>query len=178
MLHDAELRTESWRRRHSPEAIAQLGVWRWRGMQDNAAMILGLIVGKRVLDFGGADAPLWFGSVIDDIRCKRCSPSDDPWEVIFTSHTLEHCESVRGTLERLRNRLEDGGTLIVHVPAYTCQRWNADAYDNPAQPTGHKWTFGLGEATAIDRLVQEAGFDVQFAEYVGDDSILLVGRKV
>ena len=185
-LDDAEQRTESWKLRHSPEAVAQLGVWRWKGIQQHAGTILDLICGKRVIDFGGYDAPLGFGSIVVDEKAEHKSLSDvgGPVDVIFTSHTLEHLDNPAEWLRDAHEKLNEGGFLIVHVPAWTCKRWRAEQYDNPNQTNGHKWTFAItgsdavgvtGWTTRIDALL--FGFVIELAEYVGDNSILVIARK-
>lgn len=192
-LNDAEYRTASWRRRHSPEAIAQLGVWRWKGIQKHAGRILDLICGKRVIDFGGADGPLGFGSIMVDEKANYKTLDDvpGPVDVIFTSHTLEHLDAPAPWLDNACSRLVsggcnereepvEGGRLIAHVPAWTCSRWRQDEYHNPRQPNGHKTTFSLGEATPCDAtniLGMLTSFDIELAEYVGDDSIFVIARK-
>ena len=186
-LHDAEFNTESWRRRHSPEAIKQLGVWRWKGIQDNAVMILSEIVGKRVIDFGGADGPLGFGSEILDQKNEGNNPvyAYQTVDVIFSSHTLEHIGSIEKLLSTFKDWLKSGGCLIVHVPSYTCVRWRAENYSNPNQSENHHHTFSLHispifldhPVEVIDITLKKLGFNIEFAEYVGDDSILILGRK-
>ncbi|MFA5234959.1 MAG: methyltransferase domain-containing protein [Sulfurimonas sp.] len=182
-LHDAEYRTESWQRRHSPEAIAQLGVWRWNGIQDNAARILDIICGKRVIDFGGADGPLGFGSIVVDEKAdhKTLDDIDGPIDVIFTSHTLEHLNNPAHWICETRSKLNKGGYLIVHVPSWTCQRWHKDAYVNPKQKNGHKHTLSLlpaaGDEVTKGVLDWFRGWAIELAEYVGDDSILVIARK-
>lgn len=190
-LHDAEHRTESWKIRHSPEAIAQLGAWRWKGIQDNSAMIFNLIVGKRVIDFGGFDGPLGFGSIVVDEKAelKTLDDVDGQVDVIFTSHTLEHIDNVEGWLQQAVGILRRNGYMIVHVPAWTCERWRPKKYSNPRQPNGHKWMFGLSgdyaddyppqKAAIIDSIMAcgKVGLWIEYAEYVGDNSILVIARK-
>lgn len=189
-LHDAEHRTESWKRRHSPDAIAQLGVWRWKGIMDNAGRILDLIVGKRVIDFGGADGPLGFGSIVVDEKAERktLNDVDGQVDVIFTSHTLEHLEQPEVWLKEAAAKLTDGGHLIIHVPAFTCKRWQKEVYNNPNQPNGHKHTFSLWPSCTTDATTQLGGVvadamslesvnDLYEADYVGDNSILIIARK-
>lgn len=178
-LHDAQFITESWKRRHSPEAIKQMGAWRWKGIQNHASMIINEILGKNVIDFGGRDAPLGFGSTIID----QGDSIDLCWsDVVFTSHTMEHIEDISGVLKKFYTVLErDGGVLIAHVPAFTCERWRSGIYRNEKQ-TDHVHTFCLTEHSAsgytcIDKLITDAGFNIEFAEYVGDDSILVTARR-
>jgi hypothetical protein len=185
-LDDAELKTESWRLRHSPEAIRTLGVWRWKGMQRHMERILSLCVGKRVIDFGGADGPLGLGSIVVDQKATIKTLDDVPGlvDVIFTSHCLEHTENPAGIIGQCEHKLVAGGALVVHVPAWTCKRWRAEEYGNPAQ-NDHLWTFYLStdnplpwreiqhSAYAIDLMIH----DIELAEHCGDNSLMVIGRK-
>ena len=183
-LDDAELQTGSWQLRHCPSAIERLGVWRWRGMLDNMTRLLPLIVGRRVIDFGGHDAPVGFGALVVDRRGPLYSLDEirGEAETVFTSHTLEHVVNLPGILDALADKLLPGGSLIVHVPAWTCTRWRAGDYSNPRQ-SDHRHTFALttGERPemphrCIDLEVARV-VKVTFAEYVGDNSILVIGAK-
>jgi hypothetical protein len=159
-------------------------------VQDNATLILGLITGKRVIDFGGFDGPLGFGSIVVDEKAelKTLDSVGGQVDVIFTSHTLEHLEDPQRWLEAAYARLEGNGVLIVLVPSYTCRRWRKGLYANQAQPTGHNHTFALStDASAqgpngewcdkIDSMVSLAEFTIEDARYVGDDSVLVIARK-
>jgi hypothetical protein len=181
-LDDAELKTESWRLRHSPEAIRTLGVWRWKGMQRHMERILSLCVGKRVIDFGGADGPLGLGSEVVDRQAKRKSIAGvGQVDVIFTSHTLEHLSDPKAWIIEACYRLVDNGYLIIHVPAWTCKRWRAGEYHNDRQ-TDHRQTFCLSVednrpyGTPIDGLMAKL-FDIELAEHCGDNSLMVIGRK-
>jgi hypothetical protein len=191
-LDDAEQKTESWKLRHSPEARATLGVWRWKGMQRYMDTILGLCIGKRVIDFGGFDGPLGLGSIVVDPKaeCKTLDDVPGQVDVIFTSHTLEHCADLEGTLRAFYDKLIVGGHVIVHVPAWTCKRWRAGEYDNPAQAEVHKWTFqvsadhtdaGAAGYVPIEWMVglTRTGklFTVIDARHCGDNSIMVIGEK-
>jgi hypothetical protein len=183
-LDDAELKTESWRLRHSPEAIRTLGVWRWKGMQRNMERILALCVGKRVIDFGGADGPLGLGSIVVDSKAEHKSLDDVPGlvDVVFTSHTIEHLQDVAAWMATAATKLYPGGCLIAHVPAWTCKRWQAGEYHNDRQ-TDHQWTFALWYdwrptiEIAINKLIEDAGFEIELAEHCGDNSLMVIGRK-
>jgi len=197
-LHDAEFRTPDYERRHSDATRAQMGVWRWKGIQRHATRILEIICGKRVLDFGGADGPLGFGSVIADVKTPPAvgymvSADGIHWkfhsmafDVIFTSHTLEHMPptALQDTLKSFADAIVAGGYLIVHVPACTCRRWLPANYGNSEQEP-HRLSFTLfrdhttmlSDRFAIDALLALAGFDIELAEYCGDDSILVIARK-
>lgn len=178
---DAELKTESWRLRHSPEAIRTLGVWRWKGMQRHMDRILALCVGKRVIDFGGADGPLGLDSVIIDNQIGRYLDDEKPADVVFTSHTLEHCTDLSGIIKDISDKVLPGGYVIVHVPAWTCKRWCAGQYHNDRQ-SDHRHTFCLSvendrpQGTPIDAMMAKH-FEIQLAEHCGDNSLMVIGRK-
>jgi len=190
-LNDAEQRTDSWKRRHSPESIAQFGVWRWKGIQKHAGRILDLIFGKRVIDFGGADGPLGFGSIVVDQKAEYKTLADVPGkvDVIFTSHTLEHLDDPLEWLVEAADKLTDDGCLILHVPSWRCKRWRANEYANPKQPNGHKWTFALISDNddelckmpflPIDILVVNKRVRLwsEVACNCGDNSIIVIARK-
>lgn len=186
-LHDAEKRTASWRMRHSPEEIKRSGAWRWLGIRRHSHHIMDLVLGKRVIDFGGADGPLGIGSIIVDPKAEHKTLDDVPGQVdvIFTSHTLEHLCDLRGALNAMVSKLVPGGVMIVHVPAWTCKRWRSGNYDNPNQDSVHRRTFCLLKddvdntcegSVVIDLLLRE-WFHLFVAEHCGDDSLLLIGSK-
>lgn len=179
-LDDAELRTESWLLRHSPEAIHTLGVWRWKGMQRNMERILSLCVRKRVIDFGGVDGPLGLSSIVVDCKADNKTLDDVAGlvDVVFTSHCLEHCERPELLVLKFAYKLISHGAIIVHVPAWTCTRWRADSYHNDKQQP-HLHTFGLlsdAYGEPIDSMVATA-FEIQLAEHCGDNSLMVIGRK-
>jgi len=183
VFDDAEQKTESWKLRHSPEARATLGVWRWKGMHCYMDAILGLCIGKRVIDFGGFDGPLGLGSIVVDPKGEFKTLDDVPGQVdvIFTSHTLEHCDDVRSVLGEFHRKLVFGGHVIVHVPSWTCKRWRATDYNNPNQAEAHQWTFAIKSddsgmfAVNIDAIVEEH-FSVIDARHCGDNSIMVIGE--
>ena len=182
-LDDAQLRTASWRLRHSPEAIKTLGVWRWKGIQQHMDRILELCCGRRVIDFGGADGPLGLGSTVVDLSAERKTLDDvpGPVDVIFTSHCLEHVDDLGGTLAAFYAKLSTGGHVIIHVPAYTCGRWRAGCYASETQTKHlHNFSLSLGAVgvpfTPIDLEVGKL-FGVIKAEYCGDNSIFIIGQK-
>jgi len=188
-LDDAEQKTESWKLRHSLAARATLGVWRWKGMQRYMDTILGLCIGKRVIDFGGFDGPLGLGSIIVDPKaeCKTLDDVPDLVDVIFSSHTLEHVNDLEGTLRAFYNKLVPGGHVIIHVPAWTCKRWRAGGYDNPAQEEAHKWTFclhndGSAGPEPVDYVPLDSTIRCHFGHLIdvrhcGDNSIMVIGEK-
>lgn len=177
---DAEQRTRSWRLRHSPEARATLGAWRWLGMQRHMDRILELCVGKTVIDFGGADGGLGLGSVVVDLRAELQTLDDyhGMADVIFTSHTLEHLDQPGLWMLKASDKLNAGGYVIIHVPSWTCRRWCVPAYHSETQ-SPHLHTFGLlsdGCGEPIDAMAAMP-FEIELAEHCGDNSILVIGRK-
>ena len=175
--------------RHSDAARAELGVWRWAGMQEYQAEILSEIAGKRVIDFGGAAGPLGFDSVIVDKATPDKWTTLNEWreylgnfgvDVIFTSHTLEHIEDLTGTLDQMR---AIAPTIICHVPSWKNPAWRAGV-DRPRkeQDGPHLWTFGLWEdkrtdVMCIDRLIQGRWPRTKLATHCGDLSILVIATE-
>lgn len=183
-LDDAQQCTESWKLRHSLIARAMLGVWRWKGMQRHMERILGIIDGRTVIDFGGADGPLSpYASVVDIQGGEYKTLDEVPYrpDVIFTSHTLEHIRDIHGMIEQFAEKMEVGGYLICHVPAWTCERWRPSQYKSGTQ-TPHLHCFCLmvenerPQGVAIDYLIVRR-FVIELAEHCGDNSIMVIGRK-
>lgn len=184
-LDDAELKTESWRLRHSHAAIQTLGAWRWIGVQRHALKILDICRHGPVIDFGGADGPLGLGSVVVDLKAAYRTLDEVPGHAaaVFTSHTLEHSEDLYGTINAIADKLVPRGWLICHVPAWTCTRWQAGSYANANQETPHRHTFALigddveaDNLTCIDSVLSER-FELSVCEHCGDNSLMLIGRK-
>ncbi len=182
---DAQRETESWRLRHAPAARATLGAWRWLGIARYAPFILHLCLGKRIIDFGGADGPLGLGSIIVDAKTPWGLDAfrDNSVDVVFTSHTLEHCADLTETLATVLRVLKPDGALIVHVPAWTCSRWLPENYP-AADQLPHYHAFALANdlvapaaCIRLDALLMTAGLWLSLARYVGDNSILIIGRK-
>ena len=99
-------------------------------------------------------------------------------DVVFTSHTLEHIPELEKTISDIHDTLKVGGYAIIHIPSYQCKRWHKGFKNARGK---HEWTFCLSkdnvEYTEIDTLIDDY-FDTEIAEHCGDDSILIVGRKV
>jgi len=188
-LNEAEDETVNYNHRHH-KVNRQLGVWRWRGMQNNLDALLPLIEsGNLVVDFGGAACPLGLGSLVVDqlkrdgagnsVRYHSISELTDKADVVFTSHCLEHIEQIDEVLSDIHNSMVAGGDLLVFVPAWTCERWRSGIHKNEIY-NDHVWTFALqGEKIPemervkyIDAVIDSL-FDVQHAEYCGDNSIFI-----
>ncbi len=202
-LHEMEQRTPSAVMRHA-DLAPLLGVWRWRGVWKHRDTVLGELEreGARVLDFGGAGGPLGLGSMVVDLKEQdvngktvsfrslaqvRAFRTGEPIaSCVFTSHALEHMPDLDGALAQIHDALRPGGLLIAHVPAWTCVRWRAGVHTSP-DFAPHVWDFGIEDVAPIEGLraytniaarVAAAGPAVELAEYCGDDSIMVMGRKV
>lgn len=193
--HEAQNDTRNFRFRHH-EANDQLGLFRWRGIQEHLDVVLNTVTDNtaRVVDFGGGACPLGLGSIIVDqldvdgygigIRYHNLHELDFTPTVIFSSHTFEHIEPLDDVLAQLRDTLAEGGRLLAHLPAYTCERWRAGVHSNSLY-NDHVWTFGLRGTTpppGLPRYVEidtkiEQFFEVEKAVYCGDDSIFLCALR-
>lgn len=187
-LHDAEYRTKSWQRRHSPEAIATHGAWRWAGMRRHQERIEEIVCAAGfVIDFGGTDGPLGLGSTIVDVKSYTTidAIAGESAEVLFTSHCLEHIDDVDSIAQVCNDKVMPGGHIICHVPAWTCRRWRAEVYSNPNQTAPHVTTFKLSLDTtpflindkSVDRLPLFHHTTIELAEHCGDDSIMVIAQK-
>ncbi len=196
--HEAQNRTENFRFRHHV-AAGRLGAFRWRGMQEHLATLLTLTEGaeqgrRLVLDLGGAAGPLGLGSKVVDRQAHDKYGDPVPYhdlkdvpesaDVIFSSHTLEHIPDLDGILRDIHDTLRPGGHTVLHLPAFSCERWRAGGHTH-AVYHDHVHTFRLSEpelpdtfddAIAIDDKVAEH-LDIVEASYCGDDSIWLVAQR-
>jgi hypothetical protein len=190
-LHEAQTWTKSFQERHFT-SFDELQTFRWRGFQHHLELLLEHLLGREVVDLGGAAGPVGLGSVVVDqldtdvfgrpIPYKSLSALPGPVDTVISSHTFEHIPDLVGVLGEVRKALRPGGTLIAHVPAFSCERWRVGIHRKP-EFGDHVWTFGLSGTTTlpsglrnyaeVDKMIAEQ-FDVQMAEYVGDDSILVV----
>jgi Methyltransferase domain len=194
-LHEAQNETRNYRFRHQTVA-RRLGVFRWRGIQKNLDRILPLLgtsAGK-VVDFGGAGGPLGFGAEVVDkleqdawgreVRHHSLADVGENVDVVFSSHALEHIPDLDDILRAMQRCSRPGGHLILHVPSFHCDRWRAGVHANERY-SDHVWTFGIGtdpdgarcqNYVDIAEKVREL-FELQSAEYCGDDSIFILARK-
>jgi SAM-dependent methyltransferase len=148
----------------------------------------------RVIDFGGAGGPLGLGSLVVD-RLERdalgravpyasLAAAGSGHDVAFSSHALEHIPALDEALADLHASLRPGGQLLLHLPAFSCERWRAGVHRNE-RFNDHVWTFGIGPEPAgvtcqsyVDIAARVAAtFEVELAEYCGDDSIFLRARR-
>jgi SAM-dependent methyltransferase len=162
-------------------------VLRWRGIWEHYTLISTLIDGK-TLDFGGSDGPLLGADVCDiqgDAIYRDLSEVPDRhYDCVFTSHTLEHVPDPVDVLKQFHRVTGNQGAVVVHVPAYTCERWRPENYANPNQGTPHLHAFKLDwddrcdcKAMSINQEVARIFPGMIISEYVGDNSILIAARK-
>jgi len=194
-LHEAQNQTVNFRFRHF-EARDQLGIFRWRGIQQNIDYLINLISDpeKLVLDFGGAGCPLSFDSKIVD-RIKKdawhrvvqyhcLSEIESKVDVIFSSHCLEHITEIEKTIQEMVNQLKKNGIVFLHLPAFSCERWRVGSHKD-INYGDHVWTFGLEGTEVPEGLIKYVCIDtlmgrfmsVDKAEYCGDDSIFVICRN-
>lgn len=194
-LHEAQNKTQNFLFRHM-EMNHRLGAFRWRGVYKHRDFIMQAIGTEKtkVLDLGGAASPLGFHAKVVDFLEKDAYGRAVPYrtldqveeavDVVFTSHTLEHIPELETVVQQVQQVLVPGGLFIIHVPAYHCERWRAGIHTNRVY-NDHYWTFGLAGSEVPDGLVnyneidQFIGrfFEVELAEYCGDDSIFIVAKK-
>ena len=194
-LHEAQTYTRSYVHRHRSR-LSRLGVWRWRGLQENLDEVLPLVSdpARTVIDFGGAGCPLGFHSVVVDKRTRdsagrpvlHSSLESFPGEVdvVFACHVLEHLPDLEDVVAEMRRKLRPGGSLIVLVPSFSNEGWRAGRHRHEGFGA-HVWTFGLSSRPApmplrsyanIDEVLARS-FTVLRAAYVGDDSIYCLCRR-
>ena len=191
--HESRDLTQSYVFRHATAAHA-LGAWRWRGMQRQASSLVPLLERSRAtFDFGGAASPLGCGSVIvdkalEDVLGRRVVLGDlEPIryaDVVFSSHTLEHCADLDGTLHDMQQALVPGGKLVLTVPSWTCPRWRVGTH-KAADHGDHLHDFGLEPSAPVplrnyvniaDAVARHFPY-IASAAYCGDDSIMVIAEK-
>ena len=187
-LDSAQLATYNFRYRH--DMYRSLGAWRWLGVYENRDLISDLVFDskRRGLDFGGARGTIGHGADVCDLipmdayarktkyKTLRSIPAGI-YDYIWSSHTLEHIDNIDATLAEMLTKLKPGGVLVLHLPSWTCRRWQA------GRTQEHKHTFclavdanraaGCESLTAIDTLAAKY-FDIKQSNYCGDNSIFLV----
>lgn len=184
-MNEAEDYTESYQRRHTPEMRKLLGVFRWRGLHDHFDLIAPMLrKAQTIIDLGGADCPVVPWAEVSDKQQNDCFGRRTiglhafGFDLFFSSHCMEHLDRDPGGIFSWFY----ADHIIAHVPSWTCKRWRAENYDNANQPNGHKRNFSLSgedtlgiETVRIDEFLSQ-WFDITFAENVGDNSILVIGK--
>lgn len=166
--------------KHEPETIRKVGVWRWPAIQKHGDLILSRVKDSRTLDFGGAAGGLGYGAEVVDygVANKALYDVSGWFNTVFTSHTLEHIVDLPLCLQCLNCKLENGGTIIAHVPSWHSERWRAENFDL------HEHTFCLNGDEDVDptylpldsmiRYYLEV--EIEIAEHVGE-SLIVIGKR-
>lgn len=164
---------------HGEAARRAVGAWRWPPLQRHRERLLPLIVGRRVIDFGGSAGPIGYGAHIVDRLAPEKALYDvaGEFETIAAIHVLEHLVDLRLALAVCEAKLVAGGCLIVLTPSWRHRRLNADRWPF------HAWTFALstdpeatGKQVFLDRFLAHFGLAVEIGE---DDGVnlFLLARK-
>lgn len=177
----------NWEDRHNIESQKKYGVWRWLGMKDNAEYLLKIIKkSKKIIDFGGAQAPLCPDALIvdkankdiwgRDIKYHNVSDCPGKYDLIFSSHTLEHVIDFKFELIMMIRKLKSGGRLILHLPSVHNDKW----WPQNERKKEHKRIFALSKEPVSRSPLETIYIDqcffkdnIEYAEYVGDSGILL-----
>ncbi len=193
--HEAQNETQNYLFRHT-EVDHLLGIFRWRGMQKHKDFLLEKLNNPKlkIVDFGGAACPVGLNSTVVDylkvdkwgqkVPYRNIEDVPHDLDMVFTSHTLEHVEPLEEVLQKIKDKLVDGGWFVVHIPSFFCERWRVGIHTNNKY-NDHVWTFGLAGSDVPDGLQNycEADtvigkfFKIELAEYCGDDSIFMICRK-
>lgn len=192
--NEAELKSPNFLYRHQ-NYLKILGCWRWKGLYENKGTIIPIVYGGHGIDFGGAAGPITKEAITVDfsdqdifqrkVNYPGLESIDFKVDYIFTSHTLEHIPDLDPILTQMKKILKKDGTLIIHLPAYTCKRWRPENHSNKKY-NDHVWNFHLSNDTEVDKLdlnrtlaadtkVAEY-FNVTEAKYCGDNSILIFAQ--
>jgi 2-polyprenyl-3-methyl-5-hydroxy-6-metoxy-1,4-benzoquinol methylase len=147
----------------------------------------GLIIGKKVLDFGCGNggflirarqiARLVTGLDLDDNLSSHFKEQQIPfvnsleglrgtYDIITLFHVLEHLRDPRITLQELIRHLSPEGKMIIEVPnaddvllrLYECEAFSKFTY----------WSFHLFSYTAatLEKLFQQIGATTQYIKYI------------
>lgn len=138
---------------HTPELCKEWGVWRWEGYHRFRTLLVEILQGS-ILDIGGASGPLGFGADILDIQdvdihglpvfFSDISQAEGQYDIIHSSHCLEHFYPVYKTVKEWSKRLKMFGVFILHVPLWYMGSLHPD--NHPA----HKWAFSYDGNTFIE----------------------------
>lgn len=197
-LSDAELRTADYNYRHGQPpfqgeaANKKLGALRWKGIFQYRNLIKEMVKGRGV-DLGGAASPIHPDAILVDLSKRdalgreiifnKIEDVPGSLDYIFTSHCLEHIEDYRSVLKNCRKKLKSNGIIFIHVPAYTCSRWLPKLHSS-SRYGDHRWAFYLESDEANKELEHFVPLDAKVrkffhileAKYVGDNSIVIIGK--
>ncbi len=182
----------SFAERHTKQNQKKYGVWRWKGLFENRKKIVSFLKDSLVLDLGGALAPLGFNSEILDREKKDINGNDIKhnsfnsvkklYDVVFSSHFLEHVKEFKYFINMMLSKLKADGNLILHLPSD-----KGAEYWHPSVKKGHHWIFCLKNINpgAFDKytipidfiLEVEFGLNLKVCKYVSDNSILIIADR-
>ncbi|AEE22232.1 Methyltransferase type 12 [Glaciecola sp. 4H-3-7+YE-5] len=94
------------------------------------------------------------------------SCSREPYELIVTSHWLEHIPDVRGTLTSLNSKLKAGGKLFIEVPNTGYDYWHVNVKDTPHIHFFTKHSLARLAENAGFKVIEIAEFGIPIAEHV------------
>jgi len=144
-----------------------VGVWRWHLMHKHRQKLLEVIENRRVIDFGGAAAPLGYGAIIVDqlAECKALYDVEGEVDTIVASHVLEHVADLPGVLHAIHQKLTHNGTLVIHGPHWTFTKLRAENWPSHR----HNFAFSTEENVPdgdlrIDDVCRMVGFWPGFGE--------------
>ena len=96
---------------------------------------------------------------------------DSSFDIIFSSHTLEHIESPFETLKALHNKLRPGGKLILVLPV---EKYGKSNFEPDTNQHLFLWNF-----RSINNLLIRSGFKIQKNSYhrgYGYDKFNFIGK--
>jgi hypothetical protein len=193
-LNDAEELTEDFKYRHfDNHAKSLLGCYRWKGVYQHRDYLKNILESSNSIDLGGAASPIGNSIVVDNlkfdynnnpVKYNTIESVDFDVNFIFSSHTLEHVFDIKGILLSMSRKLNESGSIFLHLPAYTCKRWLPGIHSH-LDFGDHQWSFSLSSDKnapstdrniVIDKLVKNYFNNIK-SFYTGDNSIIVMADK-
>jgi hypothetical protein len=163
---------------HSIETRRKVGAWRWPLVQKLRDPLLEALEG-RALDFGGSAGPIGYGALIVDHEAPDKALYDVPglFDLVFTSHTLEHVTDIFLCVQSLILKTRIGGTIAVVVPSWRNEKLRAENWPH------HEHTFCLtAHSEAPDEYIRlDSLFALHCARLIGMDdatNILYAAKRL
>jgi len=94
------------------------------------------------------------------------SSSLEPYELIVTSHWLEHIPHVEEILTSLKSKLKVGGKLFIEVPNTAYDYWQVNIKDTPHIHFFTKHSLAKLAENAGFKIIEIAEFGITIAEHV------------
>ena len=173
---------------HTDDVRSKMGAWRWLGLEPYRDLLMSLMHDARVMDFGGSAGPISNDAEIVDYEADAKAPYDltGKFDVIFTSHTLEHIADVQNCVNCLVDKLNEGGWFVAFVPGWKYEPWRAVNYPTHYQTFYLSWD-ELPEDirddldpswTAIDQVLEDAGLTLHTSDWTHEECIILFATKL